>query len=622
MAHQIGAMTQETLTLRIEPEETVVPTHPGDGILELLSATGILMTTPCGHQAQCGKCRILASGGVSDPSEAERLILTEAELKEGVRLACQAHVTGDAVVTVPSASRAAEMRVLVGGARRDAPFDPAIIKKSVTWTEQSLGGALSQFDHLSKLLDIRADLTASLSVLERLPALFADAEGKELTAIVRNNKLISVEVGNSESDCFGIACDIGTTTIVGTLLDLKSGSQVSTASAINGQTHYGHDVISRIHYVLENPDGLENLQSALMATVNDIVGRLLSPSKVDPQDVYELTVVGNATMTHLFLGVDPRSLGFLPYVPVMNHAVEVDAASLGLNVNPIAEVHVLPGIAGYVGADTVGALLAAGMDNPGDGIQMVADVGTNCEIVLHYEGRLIACSTPAGPAFEGARIQHGMYAGHGAIEKVRLDVDGDCECKVIGRVEPRGICGSGLVDIGAELLRAGLMDETGRLLAPDEVDEGLSPLLRGRIREDETGVHFVLAENSSGEVIVLTQRDIRELQLAKAAIRSGVEALLDAVDLKPEDLTHFYLAGGFGSYLDSRQAIRLGMIPEIAEDRIHFIGNAAVVGARLALVSTDMRRRAGQLARSAEHLQIAETAEFQMRFAEAMLFDL
>ncbi|MBT5875527.1 MAG: DUF4445 domain-containing protein [Candidatus Latescibacteria bacterium] len=615
-------MTQETLTLRIEPEETEVATHPGDGVLEVLSETGILMTTPCGHQAMCGKCRILVTEGVSDPSDAERQILSEEELNEGVRLACQTHVIGDAVVTVPSESRAAEMRVLVGGARRDAPFDPAIVKKSVTWTEQSLSGALSQFDHLSRLLDIRADLTAGLSVLTRLPALFADAEGKELTAVIRNKQLISVEEGNSEFDCFGIACDIGTTTIVGTLLDLKSGNAVSTASAVNGQTHYGHDVISRIHYVLENPDGLQVLQSALMNTVNDIIGQLLSPSKVDPQDVYELTVVGNATMTHIFMGVDPRSLGFLPYIPVMNHAVEADAASLGLKVNPIAEVHVLPGIAGYVGADTVGALLAAGMDNPGDGIQMLADVGTNCEIVLHYEGRLMACSTPAGPAFEGARIQHGMYAGPGAIEKVRLDVNGDCECKVIGRVEPRGICGSGLVDIGAELLRAGLMDETGRLLAPDEVDTGLSPLLRGRIREDEAGIHFVLAENSSGEAIVLTQRDIRELQLAKAAIRSGVEALLDAVDLKPADLTEFYLAGGFGSYLDSRQAIRLGMIPEIAEDRIHFIGNAAVVGARLALVSTDMRRRAEKLARSAEHLQIAETAEFQMRFADAMLFDL
>jgi uncharacterized 2Fe-2S/4Fe-4S cluster protein (DUF4445 family) len=622
VAQQIGAMTQETLTLRIEPEETEVATHPGDGVLEVLSETGILMTTPCGHQAMCGKCRILVTEGVSDPSDAERQILSEEELNEGVRLACQTHVIGDAVVTVPSESRAAEMRVLVGGARRDAPFDPAIVKKSVTWTEQSLSGALSQFDHLSRLLDIRADLTAGLSVLTRLPALFADAEGKELTAVIRNKQLISVEEGNSEFDCFGIACDIGTTTIVGTLLDLKSGNAVSTASAVNGQTHYGHDVISRIHYVLENPDGLQVLQSALMNTVNDIIGQLLSPSKVDPQDVYELTVVGNATMTHIFMGVDPRSLGFLPYIPVMNHAVEADAASLGLKVNPIAEVHVLPGIAGYVGADTVGALLAAGMDNPGDGIQMLADVGTNCEIVLHYEGRLMACSTPAGPAFEGARIQHGMYAGPGAIEKVRLDVNGDCECKVIGRVEPRGICGSGLVDIGAELLRAGLMDETGRLLAPDEVDTGLSPLLRGRIREDEAGIHFVLAENSSGEAIVLTQRDIRELQLAKAAIRSGVEALLDAVDLKPADLTEFYLAGGFGSYLDSRQAIRLGMIPEIAEDRIHFIGNAAVVGARLALVSTDMRRRAEKLARSAEHLQIAETAEFQMRFADAMLFDL
>jgi uncharacterized 2Fe-2S/4Fe-4S cluster protein (DUF4445 family) len=302
----------------------------------------------------------------------------------------------------------------------------------------------------------------------------------------------------------------------------------------------------------------------------------------------------------------------------MSHGFNVDAGTLGIHIHPSANIHVLPGIAGFVGADTVAAILAAGMDEDHGDVRMLADVGTNCEIVLRHGSRLIACSTPAGPAFEGARIRNGMYAGPGAIERVRLDED--CALRVIGRIPPQGICGSGLVDLGAELLRVGIMDETGRLLDDPELDGRISFSLRRRLVETDGERSFVVAETEEGNPLVLTQRDIRELQVAKAAIRSGVEVLLDAAGLCPEDVSTLYLAGGFGSYLNRAHALYLGMIPDMPVDRIRFTGNAAAVGARLALVSQEMRRRAEQVARHAEHLQIADTPDFQFRFAEAMLF--
>ncbi|MDP6053198.1 MAG: ASKHA domain-containing protein [Candidatus Latescibacteria bacterium] len=609
-------MSTTSVTLTTLPDNLTTETASNTTVLEAVTKAGIQITTPCGHIAHCGKCRVVVTDGVSPPSEAERAILSPEDLAEGIRLACQTHLMEDASVFVPSASRATEMRVLIGGKPRQVPFDPALNKKSVTWTEQTLGNAISEFDHLNRLMDVRADLTVDLPCLRSLPAICR--ESNEVTGVVCGERLIAVESGDTTSRCYGLACDVGTTTVVGTLVDLITGREMGSASSINNQTQYGHDVISRINHTLEQGTGLADLQQAVVDTLNLVIEKLLTSLDIDPEAVYEMTVVGNATMVHFLLGIPARSLGFLPYVPVVNHAMDVEAQSLGIRINPSANIHVLPSIAGFVGADTVGALLTAGMDENDGTIQLLADVGTNCEIVLRQDDRLIACSTPAGPAFEGARIKHGMYALPGAIEQVALDED--CTCKVIGRGPPQGICGSGLVDIGAELFRTGMIDETGRLLTADELDREVSASLSSRLVEENGDLQFVLATTETAQPIALTQRDVRELQVAKAAIRSGIDALLAATGLQPSNVSNLYLAGGFGSYLNKEHAIRLGMIPDMPLDRIKFIGNAAIVGAKLALISQEMRRRARQVAETAEHLQLADRPDFQMRFADAMMF--
>jgi uncharacterized 2Fe-2S/4Fe-4S cluster protein (DUF4445 family) len=611
-------MPNEWAILTIQPDGTTIRVPRETTVMEALAQAGMPVTAPCGRIGQCGKCRVVVTTGVSPYTEAEQTALLPEDLASGVRLACQARLTGAAAVVVPPTSRAAEMRVLIGGTPRRVPFDPALLKKTITWTGQTLDAAVSEFDHLCRLLDVRADLTADLPRLRALTSLISQADNR-MTAVLCGDRLIALEAGDTAGRLYGFAFDIGTTTVVGALVNLTTGRDVEAASAINAQTKYGHDVISRIHFTLEREDGLALLQKAVVDTVNGIIERLLAASGVSADAVYEMTVVGNTTMTHLLLGLSPRSLGFLPFVPAVSRAMDVEARLLGINIHQAANVHVLPNIAGFVGADTVGALLAAGMDEPDNGVRMVADVGTNCEIVLRLDNRLIACSTPAGPAFEGMRIKHGMYAGPGAIEAVTLD--GDCRYRVIGRTAPRGLCGSGLVDVGAELLRTGLMDETGRLCSESELDGTIPPALRARLIEDESERQFVIVPDPAGTPIAITQRDIRELQVAKAAIRSGIDALLAVTGLGPSDISTFYLAGGFGNYLNKHQALRLGMIPPMPADRIRFIGNAAAVGAKLALVSQEMRRRAQRIARMAEHLQIAETLDFQSRFAEAMLFE-
>ncbi|MBI1930347.1 DUF4445 domain-containing protein, partial [Candidatus Poribacteria bacterium] len=322
-----------------------------------------------------------------------------------------------------------------------------------------------------------------------------------------------------------------------------------------------------------------------------------------------------------------------PYVPVFSAGLNIPAAALDFKVNPKANVHVLPNIAGFVGADTVGAILAAGFDEPDGRTRMLADIGTNCEIVLRHGDALYACSTPAGPAFEGAKIRHGMYAGDGAIEQIRLSPpstggegahppnEGDCTYKVIGHKAPQGLCGSGLVDIGAELLRVGIVDLTGRMLPPEELPEELPQALKNRVIERDGQIQFVIAIAENGEPITLTQRDMRELQLAKAAIRTGIEVLLQHTGLSIDALDELCIAGGFGSYLNKDNTIRLGLIPDMPRNRIRIIGNAAIGGAKLALISQEMRRRAETVARQTRHLQIAETPDFQTQFMEAMLFE-
>ncbi|MDA0748939.1 MAG: ASKHA domain-containing protein [bacterium] len=609
-----------TVTLLPEKESTQVPA--GVTLRDAAAELGVVVTAPCGGDGSCGKCRVVIEGGmqgITDVATSERMLLSAEQLEAGVRLSCQVRVCGNVEMTVPATSRTAEMRVLLGGVGRKVPSEPAVHKVVVQMTEQTLHEPYSRLDHLRRRGDLRSDLQADLALLRRMPALL---EGEALvTAVVRGNRLMALEKGDTSERCFGVALDLGTTTVVANLLDLNTGREMGYASEVNRQTAQGHDVIGRINYTLEEEGGLETLRQAALKSLNAVIDRVIQKAGVKREEVYEATVVGNATMMHLLLGISPVSLGRLPYVATVGDAVEAPAAELGLPLHPCAMVYALPNIAGFVGADTVGAILAAGLDEDDGRIRMVADIGTNCEIALRMGERLLVTSTPAGPAFEGARISSGMYAMPGAIEQVKIQ-DGEVRVKVIGGVAPQGLCGSGLVDAGAELLRTGVVDTTGRMLPLEEQDGQLCEGLRKRLVQRDTDLAFVLAEGQENGAIVLTQRDMRELQLAKGAIRTGIDLLLERAELKAEDLDEFCVAGGFGNYLDKENAVRLGLIPDLPKGKIRFIGNGALVGARLVLLSDTMRRRGTQVARESEHLQIAGTPDFQMRFSEAMLFEV
>lgn len=642
-----GPAVATSCRLQLLPDGESREVAAGVTLLEAVAAFGVELTAPCGGEGTCGKCRVVVSeGGEGEILPEERAMLSAEQLAEGYRLACRARLRGPLSLSVPPASRATQIRVLPAGVRRRITLEPAVVKQAVRLTPQTLSEPHARLEQLRRCGDLRADLRAKVALLRRLPELLEVEEETVVTAVMRGAELLDIEKGDTAARCFGLALDLGTTTVVAALVDLVSGKTVGHGVSANTQATHGHDVIARINMTQEEANGLAVLREAAADSLRQAISQVLDREQVAGEEVYEACLVGNATMMHLCLGIPPASLGRLPYAAVVGDEVEVGSADLALKMHPSAPIHVLPNIAGYVGADTVAAILAAGLDEDDGRIRVLADIGTNCELALRCGDRLLVASTPAGPAFEGARISCGMYAVAGAVEAVeigwpgeggerppresktpsgdgarRASEDGEVRCKVIGGGEALGLCGSGLVDVAAELVRTGLVDETGRMLGPEELDSKVPDALVARIEKIDDKWTFALARGEAGGVVALTQRDVRELQLAKAAIRSGIDLLLEAGGVGPEQVDEFCIAGGFGNYLNRGNAIRLGLIPPLPAERVRYIGNGALMGATLALLSRDLRRRGAVVARQAEHLQIAGTPDFQTRFADAMMFE-
>ena len=592
----------DPVKLMVSPDNLEIEVAPQANLMTELAKVGVMLTSPCGGEGTCQKCRVIASEGQAD-----------------FWLACQTKIESDLAIEVPLTSRASEMRILAGGTSRKVTFAPAIVKRFAKLSNQTLQGSISEIDLLIQTLDLRADLKAECEILKKLPIMLRKSNWG-LTAITCQERILDLELGDTSDIAYGLALDIGTTTIVGTLVDLSTGKDLAVSSTVNRQVQHGHDVIARIKFSMEKGHGLNILQELVKESVNQVLIEVAETAEVDPYQIYEATIAGNTTMSHLMLGVSPESLGSLPYTPVFSNAINVSAIDIGLKTHPKANVHFLPNIGGYVGSDTIAAILATELDQIDSRTRMLIDIGTNCEIVLRRGGNLFACSTPAGPAFEGAKINCGMYAGDGAIECVSLN--DDCQTKTIGRGESIGICGSGIVDIGSELLRTGIVDFTGRMLPKSELPDDLPKGLRERVIDHNGEIEYRVTNSTNGQPIVFTQRDMRELQLAKAAIRSGIDVLIKEVGITVEDLDQLLIAGGFGSYLNKANAIRLGLIPDLPHNRIKIIGNAAITGAKLALISQDQRRRGQTVASEIQHLQIAETPDFQAQFIEAMIFEL
>ncbi len=585
------------LTIKTPTKTTTVHVERGTSLHDVLAREGLLPPSPCGGRGRCGKCIVQVVGGEpGEPSPAEADLLTFAQLAAGYRLACQVTAHSDLSVSLTEEAAYTAKGALSGAVR--AEVDPWVKKRA-------LDASSEEIPLRERLLSGLPGVRVPLRVLRELARL---RDGL-VTATFAGGEVLRVEAGDTTSRLLGVAVDIGTTSVVVSLLDLVQGLQLAIAADENPQAVYGADVISRITHCLENPAGVEELRRRVVRAVNELVARVTGEAGANPRDVMAAVLVGNTTMQHLFLGLDPSRLSHKPFTAVTLDEVETGAAEAGLELNPAARVVFLPLIAGYVGADTVGAVLASGMHRASRP-RLLVDIGTNGEIVIGCRDRLLACSTAAGPAFEGERISCGMRGVDGAIGRVYYD-GSDLRIETIGDVKPRGLCGSGLVDAVATLLRLGLVDSTGRLRVGERAPDRLSAALRSRLGQDEV----VLAQG-----VTLTQKDIRELQLAKSAIASGVLLLMEEYGIEGDDLEEIMLAGTFGNYIDVSSAVIIGLLPGVPEEKVRPIGNAAHRGAVMALMSRRLRSEARGIARAVEHVELSAHPRFQQSFVANIAF--
>ncbi|NMB12386.1 MAG: DUF4445 domain-containing protein [Firmicutes bacterium] len=616
---QVTFTWQEQSGSRWQQRQKRVTATGDKTVLGLAREQDIRIDATCGGRGRCGLCKVVIRGPLNEVSESERQLLTKEELAGNVRLACYARPQGDIRVDIPT-SKTELVQILTEGSEQSVPVEPDIDKKFILVGKPQLESPAGDRERLLEALEKagEGDCSIPLSIMTNLPEVLR--KGNHKVTITRwQNHIVAVESGDTTDELFGLAFDIGTTTVVGGLVDLRQGKELAVAARLNGQAAYGADVISRVEYASNGSSQLRRLQQAVIDTLNGIIGELEDRTGISSDRISRVILVGNTCMQHLALGIFPTYIARSPYTPAFSHRMDVNAAQLKLAMNPEAVVTCLPNVAGFVGADTVGVVLATGLGKDSRRVVML-DIGTNGELVMAYDGHMVSCSTAAGPAFEGAQISSGMRAGEGAIEFV--EIGEDVQSLVIGGTKPRGICGSGLIDLVAELLRGGIIDATGRLMDQGELGE-LSPKLVERIRPGEAGNEFVVAwasETADGGDIVLTQRDIRELQLAKGAIRAGTMILQKVLDIKDEDIDELLLAGAFGNYIRKESAMGMGLLPRIPLDRIRSVGNAARVGARLCLISRLSLEEATRLAQEIDYVELSGRPDFQEAFMDAMLF--
>jgi len=601
--------------------DLTVEAEPGIDVLDLARRHSLPLPSYCGGRGTCGKCRVRVEGPASPPTAAELALISPHLLDKGERLACQVRLWGETRVTIVEAGWG-EVEKPAGEVKEVFyPLDPGLVRRRLDRPASLRSSSSSTWDVLRQALlqtgieDVRPDLGALRELKDCLWG------WEEWEVILVGSRLLRVGPATGDDRLHGMAFDLGTTTVAGYLLDLTLGKQVALASTLNPQADFGADVISRISFAAQDPSGLSQLQARIVEAINSLIQEITSRSRIPAHTVYALSIVGNTVMHHLLLGLDPSGLGHLPYQPVATDPLQVRADELGLQVHPRAAVFLLPNISGYAGSDLVAAILSSGMARR-QGITLGIDIGTNGEMALGSRHRILVASAAAGPAFEGSQISCGMRAEPGAISQVWIE-GGDLRWKTVGEIRPRGLCGSGLVDLLAILLQWGIIDSGGRFQDPDRWDCTAPSCLRHRlVPADDGGWEFILCpEGVARRPLALTQRDIRELQLAKAAIRAGIEILLDEFPASLSEVEEIWLAGAFGNYIDPGSAQAIGLLPPYPRSRIRPVGNAAGEGAKIALLSRTAREEACRLARERiSYIDLASRTDFQDRFVDALRF--
>jgi len=602
---------------------------PNTSILKSAHAASIEITATCGGRGRCTSCRVkFVAGTIPPPTIMDEIQLGNDLVREGYRLSCQCVPSEAVTVQVAPALEERAFQILgagpgvvgMGRVTLDSGIRKQVVKVSLPREEHR---QISDLEQLAAALGV-TPTDVGLAVLQGLPAaLRDDPAGVTVTTFAPpggrgSERVVAVERGDTAGMKFGLAVDIGTTSVVSTLIELDSGEQLASVSSLNPQAVFGGDLMSRIAFAQFDPGNLRKLHTRIIGLLNQHIAETCRQSGVLAKWIYKVVVVGNTCMHHLLLGIDPSFVGLAPYAPVMRHALVLPARELFLKVAPEARVCLLPLVAGFVGADAVAVALATRIYE-GAAIRIAVDIGTNGEVILGSRDRLWACSAPAGPALEGAQIRHGMRGALGAID--RVTVDDDIHVHTIGEADPLGICGSGLIDLLAGLLDTGVIDWTGLIRV--EAREALPPKLRERVvmRGEERQVIVLRpGEASARQEIVLTQDDVRQVQLAKGAIASGVAMLQHVAGVSDETVTELMLAGGFGNYVSISSALRIGLIPPLPTEKIRYVGNAASLGAQLCLVSETERQRAESVAASIEHVSLAAHPDFERIFVDAMNF--
>ncbi len=601
-------MIARKLEVNYLPFDRTTRVPAGTTVFSAAHWIGLPIDSTCGGRGTCGKCKVRIVRGLTEAETADHRQLRPQEIADGWRLSCQARIYEDMTCEVPQLLRVPKAATM--GLGRLVILDPNVRKVYLELEEPSLHDQRSDIARLRDALTKEGhDLVAGVAVLRALPQVFRDA-GFKVTAVLAGDHLVAVERGDTTGDCYGVAFDVGTTTLVGTLMNLRTGMAASVLSTLNGQAPFGADVISRISHGMNGPEAIDELQQAVVTTMNSILDELYRETGVTPAQTYEAVVVGNVTMLHLLLGVDPSPLSMSPFTPAFMDELSVEARDVGLRIHPHGYVQTLPALGAYVGADIVAGVLATNVVRE-DRVRVFVDVGTNGEIVLGSAQRALATAAPAGPAFEGSQIKCGMRATAGAIEGVTLGDRVDLQI-IGGDVAAEGICGSGLVDAVAQLLLAGLLDHSGRLRTAADVPD--HPL-RERLIEVDGVRAFLLADG-----VYLSQRDIRELQFAKGSIATGIKVLMDILGVRAEDLHEILLAGSFGSYLNPESAKIIGLVPPVDVDRIIAVGNSAGEGAKIALLSYRERQVAFELPSRIEYVELSGRSDFNDSFISVLGF--
>lgn len=589
----------------------------GSNLLKILNKNGYNLSNPCGGKGTCGKCKVKVDGIKQEWSSKEEKLLGKKAIEDNFRLACYVNVENDMDVTLKINKNQAVIVTEAKTKNEDIRLCPLVYKEYGTIAGTTLDNQKSDYDRFKRLFKEKND-NINLNLLRKISQVIS-ADSTNATLVFHKEHILDIENGDSRGALYGIGVDIGTTTIAAYLVNLNSGKTEKVFSCLNPQKAYGDDIISRINYTMENEDGLKELNLSIVNCLNEAITSLTEGTVISSQSIYSMVLAGNTTMLHLALGLESRQLAVSPFIPVTTALHEFKAESLSININPNGIVSFLPCVSAYIGADTLCAIMASKMHRKHE-ISLLVDIGTNGEIALGSKKGIYTCSVAAGPAFEGAHLKSGIGGIVGAIDKVVLTKG--LHYTTIGEGDPIGICGSGIVDAIAQLLETGIIDGTGRILEPDEIPVETNSELISRIVEVD-GMKAFLLHNDVEEAknIYVTQKDIREIQNAKAAIAAGIKTLIKKSGLTFDAIDKVFIAGGFGSFINIDSAIKIGLLPKELKGKVSSIGNAAGAGTVQALISLKSYRQLEKIKDNIEYIELSGNNDFTDLYITSMMLE-